>query len=69
MEVKVVRVPGRAVTVEVPEGATVGEALGAADVMLSSGEACKLNGADATLTDGLTEGDKVIVAKGAKGNS
>ena len=69
MEVKVIRVPGRTATVEVPDSCTIGEALNEAGVTLESGEACKLNGATASLTDVLTDGDKVIVAKGAKGNS
>lgn len=68
MEVKVIRVPGRTSTIEVSEGAVVAEALNVADVSLQAGEACKLNGSPANLDDVLTEGDKVIVAKGAKGN-
>lgn len=68
MEVKVIRVPGRTATVEVSEGASIAEALQAANIDLASGEACKLNGATAEFGDILTEGDKVIVAKGAKGN-
>jgi sulfur carrier protein ThiS len=69
MEVKVIRVPGRTTTVELPEGSSVAEALNRADITLSSGESCKLNGNEATLGDILSEGDRVIVAKGAKGNS
>ncbi len=68
MEVKVIRVPGRTSTVEVPENCTLAEALNTAGVALESGEACKLNGAAASLDDILSDGDKVIVAKGAKGN-
>lgn len=68
MEVKVIRVPGRTTTLELPEGSTVGEALNRADIALTAGEACKLNGAACDLGDVLSEGDRVIVAKGAKGN-
>lgn len=69
MEVKVIRVPGRTSTIEVPDSCVIAEALNRADVALQSGEACKLNGASANLDDVLTDGDKIIVAKGAKGNS
>jgi len=68
MEIKVIRVPGRTSTVEVSEGASVAEALNAAGINLQSGEACKVNGAQSDLNATLSEGDKVIVAKGAKGN-
>ncbi|MGD9382354.1 MAG: MoaD/ThiS family protein [Candidatus Thorarchaeota archaeon] len=68
MEVKVIRVPGRTSTIELPEGSTVGEALNRADISLSSGESCKVNGNTCDLGDTLSEGDRVIVAKGAKGN-
>ena len=68
MEIKVIRVPGRTVTIEVPDGECIAEALNIAGVQLSAGEACKLNGATASMDDMLTDGDKIIVAKGAKGN-
>lgn len=69
MEVKVVRVPGRTTVVELDNGATVQDALKAAEVTVSSGEVCKLNALDADMTAVLHEGDKIIIAKGAKGNS
>ncbi len=69
MEIKVIRVPGRTSTVEVPDGSSVAEALNAANINLQAGEACKVNGSTADLNASLSEGDKVIVAKGAKGNA
>jgi len=69
MEVKVIRVPGTTKTIEIPEGGTVGEALNTADVALTSGEACKVNAQACSMDTVLQEGDKIIVAKGAKGNS
>ncbi len=69
MEVKIIRVPGKTTTLEVPEGTMVAEVLNRADIMITVGEAIKLNGA--ALDDMGTvveEGDKIIVAKGAKGN-
>lgn len=68
MEIKVIRVPGATRTIEVPARCTVAEALNSADVHLENGESCKLNGVTANLNDVLSEGDKIIVAKGAKGN-
>ncbi len=68
MEVKVIRVPGRTTTVELPSGATVAEALNLASISVESGEECKLNAVTASMDAVLTEGDKIIVAKGAKGN-
>lgn len=69
MEVRVVRVPGRTVSVELEDGATVGDALHAADIAVQSNEAVKLNGTNADTSATLNEGDKVIIAKGAKGNA
>ncbi len=68
MEIKVIRVPGATVTVEIPEGHMVAQALESASVYLGSGEACKLNGSACEMHDVCHEGDKIIVAKGAKGN-
>jgi len=69
MEIKVIRVPGRTSTVEVPEGAIVADALNQAGTSVESGETCKLNAVTANMDAVLTEGDKIIIAKGAKGNS
>jgi len=69
MEVQVIRVPGNTNTVEIPEGGTVGEALNAANISLGGNESCKLDGNSASASDRCSEGSKVIVAKGAKGNS
>ncbi len=69
MEVKVIRVPGRTSTVEIPEGACVADALTQAGMSVGAGESCKLNAITASMEAVLTEGDKIIIAKGAKGNN
>jgi hypothetical protein len=64
--VKVMRVPGAVVEVGLNEGATVTDALDAAGISPNSGEAVKLNGMDTTYESTLSDGARVIVAKGAK---
>lgn len=66
MEIKVVRVPGRTEIVELNSGATVADALAAAGTSVSSGESLKINATPADHSDVLSEGDKVIISKGAK---
>ncbi len=69
MEVKIIRVPGRTTTLEVPEGTMIAEVLNRADIAIVPGEAVKLNGAAVSdMGTVVEEGDKIIVAKGAKGN-
>jgi uncharacterized Zn ribbon protein len=67
--IKVIRVPGAVVDVALEDGATVENALSAAGTSLQSGEKVTVNGSDASLGTVLSDGDKVILAKGAKGNS
>lgn len=68
IEVKVVRVPGAVKDVMLNDGATVADALSAAGITLESGEAAKVNGSDVDSTTTLSNGDRVILAKAAKGN-
>lgn len=68
MQVKVVRVPGAVSDLELDDGATVGDALSAAQLTVGSGETIKVNGSSATESTRLSNGDRIIVAKGAKGN-
>lgn len=64
---KVIRVPGQVVEVGLDAGSSVQDALNAADVSVGSGESVKLNGADANMTDVVTDGSRILVAKAAKG--
>ena len=64
---KVIRVPGAVHEVGLEAGATVADALAAADVVVGSGETLKLNGADTTNDAVVTEGARILVAKAAKG--
>ena len=68
--VKVVRVPGASneVTLDAANP-TIEDALDAAGVTLGENEKVSLNGADASPDDSVTDGDKVLVSKGAKGNA
>ncbi len=68
ISVKVVRVPGAVTEVELNDGATVADALAAAGTSLSSGEAVKVDATPAELTTTLSDGNRVVIAKGAKGN-
>ncbi len=67
--VKVIRVPGSVSEVGLEAGATISDALSAANVVVESHESMQLNG---NVVDGstvLSDGDRVIVSKAAKGNS
>lgn len=67
--VKVVRVPGAVTEVVLNDGATVADALSAAGTSLGDGEAVTINGATAGNDTPVSEGARVVIAKGAKGNS
>lgn len=69
IEVKVVRVPAVMKDVALEDGATVADALRAADLSVQTGEKIQVNGVDATPSKVLSNGDRVILAKGAKGNA
>jgi hypothetical protein len=66
--VKIIRVPGLAVEVGLNDGATVGDALAAANVTINAGEQLSVNTVEATTSTVLADGDRVILAKAAKGN-
>jgi sulfur carrier protein ThiS len=68
INVRVARVPGTVQEVALNDGASVGDALGQLGMRVESGEALKVNGADATTSSTLSDGDRVILVKGAKGN-
>lgn len=65
--VKVIRVPGAVTEVGLESGASVQDALNAADVSVGSGESVKLNGADTELSATVSDGSRILVAKAAKG--
>ena len=67
--VKVIRVPGRVTEVALEStNATVGAALSAADISLSGSETIKVGADTATTETVVSDGDRVVVSQGAKGN-
>ena len=66
--VKVIRVPGAVTEVALNEGATVADALAAASVEPSGSEAIAVSGAPQSREFPLTNGDRVVISQGAKGN-
>ena len=69
IEVKVMEVPGAVTDLALEDGSTVGEALTAAGKSVRSGYTLKVGGAEADESTVLTNGARVIIAKGAKGNA
>jgi len=69
ISVKVVRVMSSVVEVEIPAGSTVDTALQAANITPAENEQIQVGGQEATRSTVLSDGDKVILAKGAKGNA
>lgn len=69
ISVKVCRIPGSVNEVILEDVATVANALSAANQTVGSGEAVKLNGFDTTMDAAVNDGDRIIIAKGAKGNN
>lgn len=66
--VKVVRVPGAVTEVALSEGATVADALSAAGISSTGSESIRVGAADATVDTSVSDGDRVVIAQGAKGN-
>lgn len=69
LEVKVMEVPGRIISVALQEGATVQDALTAAEMTLASGRVLKVSGMNATLDTELQDGDNITMSANAKGNT
>jgi hypothetical protein len=69
IEVKVIRVPGLSQEVGLEDGATVADALAAANTSVEAGEKATLNGVDCQMTSVMSQGDRLIIVKGAKGNA
>lgn len=69
VEAKVIQVPGAVKDVALEDGATVNDALSAAGVTVESGYTIKVDGADASGSTSVSNGSRIIIAKGAKGNA
>lgn len=66
--VKVVQVPGKTEEVVLESGATVSDALSTAGINDTSGYSVKLNAENTSMDSTVSDGDRIIVAKSAKGN-
>lgn len=66
--VKVVRVPGAVTEVALSQGATVADAMSAAGISFTGSESIRVGAADATVDTSVSDGDRVVIAQGAKGN-
>lgn len=69
IEVKVIRVPGTVTVVGLNAGATVQDALTAANMNVGANEAVSLNGATVSMDAQVSDGARIIIAAAAKGNS
>lgn len=67
INIKVIRVPGQVKDITVPETTLLGEALNIASMSPGTGEAVQLNGNPAQMDAHLSDNDRIIIAKGAKG--
>lgn len=68
IEVKVMKVPGAVRNVALQDGATVSDALAAAEMSVDSNQTIQVDGSNASGTTTLSDGSRVIIAAGAKGN-
>lgn len=68
MNIKVIRVPGGVNELQMAPGSTVKDALSILGITTSEGEGIQVNGANADLSYTLQDGDRITIAKGAKGN-
>ena len=66
--VKEVRVPGAVTEVALSQGATVADAMSAAGISSTGSESIRVGAADATVDTSVSDGDRVVIAQGAKGN-
>lgn len=67
--VKVMQIPGAIREVALEDGATVADALTAAEMTLHSGYVLKVDGSEASQDDMLSNGQNVTMSASAKGNS
>lgn len=68
IEVKVMKVPGAVRNVALQDGATVDDALVAAEMSVDTNQTIQVDGSAASGSTTLTDGSRVIIAAGAKGN-
>lgn len=66
IEVKVIRVPGVVKTVALNDGATVADALTAAELTKTATEKLSVNAETASMEQALNDGDRVILSVEAK---
>ena len=66
MFVKIVRVPGSVSEIALNDGATVADALAAADITVSPTEELTVNGHTTTTDAVLSDGARIVLAKSAK---
>ena len=64
--VKVLRIPGAVKEVGLEEGATVADALAAAEMQVGGTEGVTLDGVTASMNDVVVDGSRLILAKAAK---
>ena len=67
--VKIARVPGPVSEVMLNDGATVADALASASMQRGNNEILRVNGAEASDSTVLSDGDRVVLVVGAKGNA
>jgi len=67
--VKVAKPSTPARSVELNDGATVGDAIRDAGFTVGSNEVAQRNGSSCTLSDRVYAGDMIVIAAGAKGNA
>lgn len=68
INIRIARVPGTVQELALEDGATVADALRQAGMSVQTGEALKVNISDATTGQVLSDGDRIMLVKGAKGN-
>jgi hypothetical protein len=66
--VKVIRIPGAVTEVALSAGASVADALSAASIEPTGSEAIKVGAETVEQGYTLTDGDRVVISQGAKGN-
>jgi putative ubiquitin-RnfH superfamily antitoxin RatB of RatAB toxin-antitoxin module len=69
VEVKVIEMPGFVQTVGVPDGSTIRDAIVAANLSTSADVRVQRNHEkDVPQTEQVADGDRIVIAKAAKGN-
>jgi hypothetical protein len=66
ISVKIVRVPGAVTELMLDDGATIASALDTAAMSVASNEKIAVNGATASTSQALNDGDVISVSKDAK---